>query len=112
MVNRYPDHWQQPLCHHIPAGSLSIYLPGTCPNKADGKGSVARASPWRRFRPIEHRKSESLRGMTASPWSVDRDLPWNTPRELSTMGRNPQTGEKIKIKGRNIVTFKPSKTII
>ena len=27
------------------------------------------------------------------------------------MGRNPQTGEKIKIKGRNIVTFKPSKSI-
>jgi DNA-binding protein HU-beta len=28
------------------------------------------------------------------------------------MGRNPQTGEKIKIKGRNTVTFKPSKTIV
>jgi len=27
------------------------------------------------------------------------------------MGRNPQTGEKIKIKGRNAVTFKPSKAI-
>lgn len=27
------------------------------------------------------------------------------------MGRNPQTGEKIKIKGRNAITFKPSKTI-
>jgi DNA-binding protein HU-beta len=25
------------------------------------------------------------------------------------MGRNPQTGEKIKIKGRNVVTFKPGK---
>jgi len=25
------------------------------------------------------------------------------------MGRNPQTGEQIKIKGRNVVTFKPSK---
>ena len=25
------------------------------------------------------------------------------------MGRNPQTGEKIKIKGRNAVTFKASK---
>ena len=27
------------------------------------------------------------------------------------MGRNPQTGEKIKIKGRNTVTFKPSKNL-
>jgi len=27
-------------------------------------------------------------------------------------GRNPQTGEKIKIKGRNAVTFKASKKII
>jgi len=27
------------------------------------------------------------------------------------MGRNPQTGEKIKIKGRSVVTFKPSKNI-
>ena len=26
-------------------------------------------------------------------------------------GRNPQTGEKIKIKGRNAVTFKPGKTL-
>ena len=27
------------------------------------------------------------------------------------MGRNPQTGEKIKIKGKNAVTFKPSKNL-
>jgi DNA-binding protein HU-beta len=27
------------------------------------------------------------------------------------MGRNPQTGEAIKIKGRNTVTFKPSKNL-
>lgn len=27
------------------------------------------------------------------------------------MGRNPQTGEKIKIKGKNAVTFKASKNI-
>ncbi len=27
------------------------------------------------------------------------------------MGRNPQTGEKIKIKGRNTVTFKAGKTL-
>ena len=27
------------------------------------------------------------------------------------MGLNPQTGEKIKIKGRNVVTFKPSKAL-
>jgi len=27
------------------------------------------------------------------------------------MGRNPQTGEQIKIKGRNAITFKPSKTL-
>ncbi len=26
-------------------------------------------------------------------------------------GRNPQTGEKIKIKGRNAVTFKPGKNL-
>lgn len=26
-------------------------------------------------------------------------------------GRNPQTGEIIKIKGRNAITFKPSKTL-
>lgn len=26
-------------------------------------------------------------------------------------GINPQTGEKIKIKGRNTVTFKPGKTL-
>ena len=28
------------------------------------------------------------------------------------MGRNPQTGEKIKIKGRNAVTFKASKNLL
>jgi len=27
------------------------------------------------------------------------------------MGRNPQTGEAIKIKGRSVVTFKPSKNL-
>lgn len=27
------------------------------------------------------------------------------------MGRNPQTGEKIKIKGKNTITFKASKKI-
>ena len=27
------------------------------------------------------------------------------------MGRNPQTGEKMKIKGRSVVTFKPSKNM-
>lgn len=27
-------------------------------------------------------------------------------------GRNPQTGEKIKIKGRNTITFKASKKLI
>jgi DNA-binding protein HU-beta len=26
-------------------------------------------------------------------------------------GRNPQTGEQIKIKGRNVVTFKAGKTL-
>ena len=26
-------------------------------------------------------------------------------------GRNPQTGEKIKIKGRNVVSFKAGKTL-
>jgi DNA-binding protein HU-beta len=28
------------------------------------------------------------------------------------MGRNPQTGEKIKIKGKSVVTFKPGKNIL
>ena len=27
------------------------------------------------------------------------------------MGRNPRTGEKIKIKGRSVITFKPSKNL-
>jgi DNA-binding protein HU-beta len=27
------------------------------------------------------------------------------------MGRNPQTGRKIKIKGKNVVTFKAGKTL-
>ena len=27
------------------------------------------------------------------------------------MGRNPQTGEKIKIKGHSVVTFKPSRNL-
>jgi len=26
-------------------------------------------------------------------------------------GRNPQTGDKIKIKGKNVVTFKPGKNL-
>ena len=28
------------------------------------------------------------------------------------MGWNPRTGEKVKIKGRNVVTFKPSKNLL
>jgi DNA-binding protein HU-beta len=28
------------------------------------------------------------------------------------VGRNPQTGEKIKIKGRNAITFKASKKLL
>jgi len=28
------------------------------------------------------------------------------------MGRNPQTGEQMKIKGRNAITFKASKTLV
>ncbi|MGW8325782.1 MAG: HU family DNA-binding protein [Desulfobacterales bacterium] len=28
------------------------------------------------------------------------------------MGRHPQTGEKIKIAGRNTITFKPGKNLI
>ena len=34
---------------------------------------------------------------------------FKTVYRKTRMGRNPQTGEKIKIKGRNAVTFKPSK---
>jgi len=37
--------------------------------------------------------------------------PINVYRKTS-MGRNPQTGEQIKIKGRNAITFKASKTIV
>jgi nucleoid DNA-binding protein len=33
-------------------------------------------------------------------------------RRKSRMGRNPQTGERIKIKGKNIVRFKPGKKLL
>ena len=36
---------------------------------------------------------------------------FKTVYRKTRMGRNPQTGEKIKIKGRNAVTFKPSKNL-
>ena len=32
-------------------------------------------------------------------------------KRAARAGINPQTGEKIKIKGRNAVTFKPSKNL-
>lgn len=35
---------------------------------------------------------------------------FKTTYRKTRMGRNPRTGEQIKIKGRNVVTFKPSKT--
>ena len=34
---------------------------------------------------------------------------FKTTYRKTRMGRNPQSGEKIKIKGRNVVSFKPSK---
>lgn len=34
---------------------------------------------------------------------------FKTTYRKTRMGRNPQTGEQIKIKGRNVVSFKPSK---
>lgn len=37
---------------------------------------------------------------------------FKTTYRKTRMGRNPRTGDKIKIKGRNVVSFKPSKTII
>jgi len=36
---------------------------------------------------------------------------FRTTYRKTRMGRNPQTGEKIKIKGRNAVTFKPGKSL-
>ncbi|MFH1728034.1 MAG: HU family DNA-binding protein [Pseudomonadota bacterium] len=35
---------------------------------------------------------------------------WTVKRRKARTGRNPQTGDKIKIKARNTVTFKPSST--
>ena len=35
---------------------------------------------------------------------------FKTTYRKTRMGRNPRTGEQIKIKGKNAVTFKPSKT--
>ena len=32
-------------------------------------------------------------------------------QKATRKGRNPQTGEKIKIKGKNVVKFKPGKTL-
>ena len=37
---------------------------------------------------------------------------FRTVYRKTRMGRNPQTGEKIKIKGRNAVTFKPGKNLL
>jgi DNA-binding protein HU-beta len=31
--------------------------------------------------------------------------------QKTRIGRNPQTGDKIKIKGKNVVKFKPGKTL-
>ena len=36
---------------------------------------------------------------------------FKTVYRKTRMGRNPQTGEKMKIKGRNVVTFKPGKNL-
>jgi DNA-binding protein HU-beta len=35
---------------------------------------------------------------------------FRTKYRKTRMGNNPRTGEKIKIKGRNVVSFKASKT--
>ena len=37
---------------------------------------------------------------------------FKTTYRKTRWGRNPQTGEKIKIKGRNAITFKPSKKLL
>jgi predicted N-acyltransferase len=45
---------------------------------------------------------------------IKKIIPANIKESLSRktrMGHNPKTGEKIKIKGRNVVTFKPSKNL-
>ena len=36
---------------------------------------------------------------------------FNKKKRSARSGRNPQTGEKIKIKGKNVVKFKPGKTL-
>ncbi|MBW2671268.1 MAG: HU family DNA-binding protein [Deltaproteobacteria bacterium] len=36
---------------------------------------------------------------------------FKTVYRKTRMGRNPQTGEKIKIKGKNAVTFKAGKNL-
>ena len=36
---------------------------------------------------------------------------FNKRKRSARTGRNPQTGEKIKIKGKNVVKFKPGKTL-
>ena len=36
---------------------------------------------------------------------------FSVSKRKARKGRNPQTGEKIKIKGRNTVTFKAGKTL-
>ena len=36
---------------------------------------------------------------------------FKTKYRKTRMGSNPRTGEKIKIKGKNVVSFKPSKSL-
>ncbi len=36
---------------------------------------------------------------------------FTTKYRKTRMGHNPRTGEKIKIKGKNVVTFKPGKNL-
>ncbi len=36
---------------------------------------------------------------------------FRTKYRKTRMGHNPRTGEKIKIKGKNVVSFKPSKNL-
>ena len=36
---------------------------------------------------------------------------FKTTYRRTRMGHNPQTGEKIKIKGKNVVSFKPGKAL-
>jgi DNA-binding protein HU-beta len=70
-------------------------------------------------------KAAAAQGVRFIPW-LNKRRPENTRQQgnarrlwnfqkvyrKTRKGRNPQTGEQIKIKGRNAVTFKASKNLV